>query len=87
MAARPHFMHFGPPMPVVPVGDFSPMRLTAAEWAQAWSVCGPSVEKNMRQGGELWQIITAAWLEGLALGAGLAERRALLTSNQESGHE
>lgn len=77
---RAHFMRFGPEMPVVPIGDFSSMRLTEEQWGNAWHLCGPSAEQNMRRGGrgrglELWQVIASAYLEGLQHGAGLERER------------
>lgn len=74
-------MQFGPEIPVVPVGDFSRMSLTHQQWADAWSLCGPSAAKNMsggRRGGalELWQVIASAYLEGLNHGAGVAAQDA-----------
>lgn len=76
---KPHFVAFGPPIPVVPIGDFSKMSLTDKQWADAWSICGPSAEQNMRRGRrggplELWQVIASAYLEGLQHGAALAVR-------------
>lgn len=73
---RPHYITFGPSIPLVPVGDFSKMSLTEQQWADAWYLCGPSAEQNMRRGGrgrglELWQVIASAYLEGLNHGAGL----------------
>lgn len=77
---RPHFMTFGPPIPVVPIGDFSVMKLTNDQWADAWHICGPSAEQNMRRGArgrglELWQVIASAYLEGLQHGAGIERER------------
>lgn len=78
--AKPHFMTFGPSFPVTPVGDFSRMRLTDQQWADAWRLCGPSAEQNMRrnfrgQSLELWQVIASAYLEGLQHGAGIERER------------
>jgi hypothetical protein len=81
---KPHFMHFGPAIPIVPVGDFSVMPFSDEQWEMLWSVCGPSVELNMRgrrgrrgRKLELWQVIAAAYLEGLAHGAGIGVEAAL----------
>ena len=65
---RPHFVHFGPPIELVPITQFSKMRLTSEQWADAWRLCGPSAEKNMQRL-ELWQVIASAYLEGLSHGA------------------
>lgn len=69
-----HFIALGPAIPLVPVTHFDRMRLTPQQWMDVWSICGPSVERNMalpiRQRLELWQIIAAAYLEGLHHGAG-----------------
>jgi hypothetical protein len=78
--ARPNFMQFGPDMPVVPIGDFSRMSLTEKQWADAWRICGPSAEQNMRRGWkrpplELWQVIASAYLEGLHHGASIERER------------
>lgn len=77
---RHHFMTFGPPIPIVPVGDFSRMKLSEEQWADAWHICGPSAEQNMRRGYgrrglELWQVIASAYLEGLQHGAALAREQ------------
>lgn len=77
---QPHYMRFGPPMPVVPVGDFSKMGLTEEQWADAWSLCGPSAQMNMKGGFnrpplQIWQVIAAAYLEGLQHGAALERER------------
>lgn len=70
-----HVISFGPPIPLVPIRDFSRQRLTREQWEDLWSICGPSVERNMagRAGRrlELWQIIAAAYLEGLHHGSAL----------------
>lgn len=68
----------GPDIPLVPIGDFGSMPLTHQQWLDLWSVCGPSAQRNMahttrRPPLELWQVITAAYFEGLIHGAGLAE--------------
>ena len=63
-----NFVHLGPPIPVVPIGDFSRMGLSDEQWAGAWRLCGPAAEKNMKNL-ELWQVIAAAYLEGLQHGA------------------
>ena len=78
--AKPHFMSFGPPIPVVPVSDFSRLGLTEEQMAEAWWLCGPSAERNMRRDFrgralELWQVITCAYLEGLQHGAGLEHEK------------
>jgi hypothetical protein len=75
---RPHFVRFGPAIPVIPVGDFSKTALSDEQWAQLWSIVGPSVEKNMAQGFrhrqlELWQVIAAAYMEGLVHGYGIGQ--------------
>ena len=73
---KPHFAAFGPPIPVVPIGDFSHSGLTERQWADAWWLCGPSAEQNMRgRRLELWQVIACAYLEGLQHGAGIERER------------
>jgi len=66
---------FGPRIPLVPVTDFSSMRMSNEQWAGAWRIVGPSVERNMTRGRELWVIITAAYLEGLSHGAAITEEK------------
>ena len=80
MAGRPkkdglRSFQFGPRIPLVPVTDFSSMRMPNEEWEAAWRIVGPSVEKNMTRGRELWVVITAAYLEGLSHGAAISELR------------
>ena len=75
--ARLHFARFGPAINIVPVTYFSRMSLTDQQWADAWKLVGPSAEKNMtgttkRGPLELWQVIAAAYLEGLHHGHGMA---------------
>ncbi len=70
---KQHFIAFGPEVPVVPIKDFSKMGLTGDEWADVWSIIGPSVERNMsgRRAMPLWMVIAAAYLEGLHHGSAL----------------
>ena len=79
--ARLYFARFGPAINIVPVTDFSRMSLTNKQWEDAWKLCGPSAEKNMtgttkRVPLELWQVIAAAYLEGLHHGHGIATMQA-----------
>lgn len=84
---KPHYVTFGPPIPVVPVGDFSRTGLTQEQWAGAWRICGPSAELNMRRL-ELWQVIASAYLEGLGHGAGIERERHERPEPRElAGHE
>lgn len=83
---RSHFARFGPAIPIVPVGDFSRAELTREQWEFLWSIVGPSVEKNMAQGWrnrqlELWQVIAAAYMEGLVHGHGIAQDKAKQSDN------
>jgi hypothetical protein len=83
---KPHFVVFGPPVPIVPISNFSSMALSEQQWADAWSICGPSAERNMqrrfRSGPlELWQVIASAYLEGLQHGHQLAMEK----DDDESG--
>lgn len=72
-----HYLALGPAIPIVPIGDFSKRGLSQQQWEQAWSVCGPTVERNMARGQlPLWQIIAAAYLDGLQIGHALAEEAA-----------
>lgn len=72
---RPVRVAFGPPIPAVPYRDFSKLTHTKTEWAQLWSICGPSVKENMNNDLPLWMIITAAYMEGLLHGYGLAQEK------------
>ena len=66
-----HALQVGPHFPTVSVKDFSKMRLTREQWRDAWTIVGPSVERNFDKG-PLWITITAAYLEGLSHGYALA---------------
>lgn len=72
-------VHFGPPIPLVPVTQFSKLRLSREQWAEMWAIIGPSVEKNLDTERKairqmpLWMIITAAYVEGLQHGSELAK--------------
>lgn len=75
---KANFVRFGPEIPIVPVSDFDKIGLTDEQWANLWHVCGPSVERNMHGGMrhkslELWQVIAAAYMEGLLHGHGIAQ--------------
>lgn len=71
---RPHFVSFGPPIPVVPIGDFSKTRLSDDDLASLWWLCGPSAAQNMR-GLEMWKVIAMAYYEGLNHGSGIVAER------------
>lgn len=75
--AKLHFMQFGPAMPIVAINNFSRIALTDQQWADAWSLCGPSAAKNMggRKPLEFWQVIASAYLEGLQHGHALATEK------------
>lgn len=79
---QPHFMHFGPEIPVVPMGNFSRMGLTEKQWADAWHLCGPSAARNMQRL-QLWQVIASAYLEGLQHGAEMMKERPDVGRDQE----
>lgn len=76
---KQHFLTLGPAIPVVPVGDFSRLRLTRDQWAEVWTIVGPSAERNLARGRhgpmELWQVICAAYLEGLSHGSSIERER------------
>ena len=83
---RLHYVQFGPAINVVPVTDFSRFGLTKEQFAEAWSIVGPSAEKNMRRDAygrclEMWQVITVAYLEGLHHGSEM-QREALSLSHR-----
>lgn len=69
--AKPHYAHFGPPIPVVPISDYSKARLSDDDMSSLWWLCGPSAAKNM-QNLEMWQVIAMAYYEGLNHGSGIA---------------
>lgn len=73
MTKRPHFISFGPPIPQVPIKDFSTIKLGNKEWKAVWEICGPSVERNLSTNTPIWKVIAAAYLEGLSHGSGLTE--------------
>lgn len=69
-------MTFGPPIPVVPIRDFSALPSGALD--AAWRIVGPSAQRNMSRDAhgrccELWQVIAAAYLEGLNHGAAMKD--------------
>lgn len=73
-----HFITFGPAIPVVPVKQFTKFSTVGIDkemFQRAWEIIGPSVEHNMRRQSEMWQIITAAYLEGLSHGAAIERER------------
>jgi hypothetical protein len=71
---KKHFSHFGPEMPLVPIGDFSKLSITEKDLEAAWGICGPSADRNMQRKLQLWQVIVIAYLEGLNHGASLQPR-------------
>lgn len=81
-----YFVRFGPAIPTVPVTRFSRMFLTSEQWEDAWSLCGPSVERNMTKL-ELWQVIASAYLEGLQHGSSLAKEGTADHSRNPLPHE
>lgn len=74
MVKRAHFVRFGPPIDAVPITHFSKTKLTSEQFADAWRLCGPSVERNMERL-EIWQVIASAYLEGLSHGHDIATER------------
>lgn len=82
MGKRANFVRFGPPVPIVPAGDFTKARLTDDQMSDLWWLCGPSAEMNMRRM-ELWQVIAMAYLEGLDHGSNIAGRSALSPTSDE----
>jgi hypothetical protein len=81
-----HHIHFGPAIPVVPVRDFSRLPFTREEMAEVWKVCGPSVEQNLRKGLEMWQIITAAYIEGISHGSAIERANDPIKQYKEVPH-
>lgn len=72
---KSHMQHvdLGPMAPLVPVRDFSRLRMKGQQWEDVWQIVGPSVARNLMEGCPLWRIIAAAYLEGLQHGAALAQ--------------
>lgn len=71
---RPHFIHFGPSIEFVPRKDFHSVRLETKDLEDVWSrIIGPTAEKNIGQGLDMWKVITLAYLEGLSHGPALVE--------------
>lgn len=71
---KPYFVQFGPAIPIVPITDFTKIGLTKEQMNDLWTLCGPTVERNMQRRLELWQVIAMAYLEGLNHGYGVAQR-------------
>lgn len=71
---RAHYVTLGSPVPVVPASHFSSLPLTAEMEAALWQIVGPSAARNL-QNFQLWQVIVAAYAEGLDHGASLERRR------------
>lgn len=67
---RPHYVQFGPAIPVVQIGDFSNAKLTPKQMSDLWWLCGPSAERNMRKL-EMWEVIVMAYYEGLSHGTAI----------------
>jgi hypothetical protein len=70
---RAHFVHLGPQSPMVPFGDFNKVRLSDEQLREAWTIVGPTVEKNANL--PLWELLTVVYLDGLQIGYGIAEKR------------
>lgn len=84
-----HFIHVGPAIPVVPVKDFSrfaDVGITQEMFKQAWTIVGPSVERNMQMKCEAWELYTACYLEGLAHGSQMAMANAEAKMKTETGN-
>lgn len=79
-----NYIHFGPPIPVVPVKDFSNIGLNKQLLEDVWAIVGPSVGYNMSRGVEMWKVITAAYLEGLNHGMGLEQERMKVGRKEKS---
>ena len=78
--ARPKKQHMmqvalGPPVPMVPIGDFDKARVSEEHWQGIWRIVGPSVERNMcgMRPLPLWKVIASAYMEGLLHGHGIAK--------------
>lgn len=88
---KPHYVQFGPPIDVVPFKHFSLFGLTKEQFAEALAIVGPSAEKNMQRDRhgrclEMWQVITAAYLEGLHHGAEMMRKASVsIPSDDERG--
>lgn len=79
---RPHFMQFGPEIPLIPASHFTRSGLTRDQWADAWHLCGPSAARNMERL-QLWQVIASAYLEGLQHGAELMKEKINVGGNPQ----
>lgn len=73
MSAR--MVSIGPAaVPVVPISQFR--RSRAIDMQAVWQIVGPAAEKNLDRL-PLWQVIAAAYVEGLHHGAELAQEQKL----------
>ena len=74
---RTMLVGLGPAVPAHPVTDFTAERLPKAMLEDAWRIVGPTVERNMNKHHplQLWQIIAAAYLEGLEHGSEMERER------------
>lgn len=71
---KSHFITLGPAIPIVSFKDFSRFRdigVTDEQFRDMWTIVGPSVDRNMSAHRPLWEIFTAAYLEGLIHGSSL----------------
>jgi hypothetical protein len=65
---------FGPAIPIIPRRDFD-KGFTLDQLQELWRIVGPSVMLNMGDGLPMWQVITAAYGEGLMHGYGIRDKQ------------
>ena len=79
---RAHFASLGAPaIPLVPTKDFD--RLPHAMLKQAWWLIGPSADRNLSRCA-IWEVIAAAYLEGMNHGYGLSQQQKEIKMENEA---
>lgn len=62
---------FGPVIPAVSACDFSPVRLKASAYEDAWSIVGPTISRN--KDAPIWKLLAIAYLQGVQHGSQLSQ--------------
>lgn len=63
--------YFAPTIPTIPITHFSRLPIDRKQFQEFWRICGPTAERNMMRGFPIWEVITAAYLEGLQHGSAI----------------
>jgi hypothetical protein len=65
---RPHFIQFGPPIPLVPFGHFVQESHDPEFYDMAWYLVGPTIEKNLEKHyTRPHQLYCIAFIEGMRM--------------------